>query len=212
MNENRTNIMDRIDVKLRGLALFVTLVLVSMALLTSACDKREARSVTPGYVRDKGVIYLNTASDVKDVGSEECKECHSEIYDTYIKSQTGRSMAKMDTSNVIEIFPQVQAVYDSASNFYYEMVRKADKFYQRKYRLDSHGKVMHERWMEAQYVMGSGRNLRMYFHDENGMFYQLPLTWYENEVRWDLSPGYREFGNLRFYRYATAKCLFCHSS
>jgi len=44
------------------------------------------------------------------------------------------------------------------------------------------------------------------------MLYELPLTWYVHKKRWDLSPGYREFGNLRFSRYATAKCLACHNS
>ena len=121
-------------------------------------------------------------------------------------------MSRLDTSNIIEVYPQREAVYDSVLNYYYEMLRRGDKFYQREYRLNSHGEVIHERLLEAQYVIGSGKNLRMYFYDENGMFCQLPLTWYVHKNRWDMSPGYREFGNVRFTRFASSKCLACHNA
>jgi hypothetical protein len=111
-------------------------------------------------------------------------------------------MTKLDSTNIIEEYPQSVPVYDSVGNFYYEMLQRNGQFYQREYRLDKNGKVEHERVVEAEYVIGSGNNLRMYFHNENGMLYELPLTWYVHEKRWDLSPGYRDFGNLRFSRYA----------
>lgn len=164
------------------------------------------------YVRDGNAVYVNTARDVKYVGSDQCRDCHLEISEAYMKTTTARSMYRLDTSNVIEAYPQRESVYDSVLDFHYEMVRKGDKFYQREYRLDSHGEVIHERVMEAQYVIGSGKNLRMYFYDENGMFYELPLTWYVHKNRWDFSPGYREFGNLRFSRFASSKCLACHNA
>ena len=118
----------------------------------------------------------------------------------------------MDPANIIENFPQKKDVYDSVGNYYYEMIRRGDKFFQREYRLDKNNKVIHERLMEVDYVMGSGNNLRMYFHNENGMLYELPLTWYVHKNQWDFSPGYREFGNLRFSRYANARCIGCHNS
>ncbi len=121
-------------------------------------------------------------------------------------------MSKLETTNIIEEYPQKGEVYDSVRNFYYQMVKRGSRFYQREYRLDNTGKIIHERWVEAEYIVGSGNNLRMYFHDENGMLYELPLTWYVHKKQWDLSPGYREFGNLRFSRYATAKCISCHNS
>jgi len=120
-------------------------------------------------------------------------------------------MSRMTSANVIEKFPQNYTVYDSSKNFYYEMVKKGEKFYQREYRLDEKGKVVHERWMEAQYIIGSGTNLRIYFYNENGMFYELPLTWYVHKQKWDMSPGYREFNNNRFSRYVGSMCFSCHN-
>ncbi len=164
------------------------------------------------YVRDGNALYVNTARNVKYLGSESCRDCHLELYEAFMKTTTARSMSRMDTSNIIEQFPQKEPVYDPSLDFYYEMVRRGDKFYQREYRLNLRGEVIHERLMEAQYIIGSGKNLRMYFYDENGMFYELPLTWYVHKNRWDMSPGYREFENLRFSRFAGSKCLACHNA
>jgi predicted CXXCH cytochrome family protein len=92
------------------------------------------------------------------------------------------------------------------------MIRRGNKFFLREYRLDKNKTTIHERLMAVEYIMGSGNNLRMYFHNENGMLYELPLTWYVHRKQWDFSPGYREFGNLRFARYANARCIGCHNS
>ena len=188
--------------------LIATLLISELGSLRRTKENNEAEE----YVQDRDNIYVNTTTEAKSVGSKKCQGCHPDIYDSYSKSEMGRSMARLDTSNIIEEYPQREAVYDSATNFYYEMVRRGEHFYQREYRFDQDGNIIHERWMEAEYVIGSGNNLRMYFHSENGMLYQMPLTWYVHKKSWDLSPGYREFGNLRFARFANAKCISCHNS
>lgn len=180
---------------------------VVIAIFFWSCAKESG-----DYKTDHDVLYANTAKTVKYVGSEECATCHQSIYQSYMQSEMGRSMSRLDSTNIIEEYPQTYEVYDSVKNFYYQMVKKDGRFYQREYRLNGKGRLLHERWMEAGYVIGSGNNLRMYFHNENGMLYQLPLTWYVHKKRWDLSPGYRQFGNLRFSRYASAKCISCHNS
>ncbi len=43
------------------------------------------------------------------------------------------------------------------------MIKRNSKFYQREFRLDKEGYIIHERFVEAQYSIGSGNNLRMYF-------------------------------------------------
>ncbi|MFC2119904.1 tetratricopeptide repeat protein, partial [Bacteroidota bacterium] len=175
------------------------------------CNVKNNDSKKEKYVIDGDIIYLNTALDVKYVGTESCRDCHEEIYNVYIESQTGRSMSRMNSSNIIEEFPQKESVYDSSRNFYYEMIRRNDRFYQREFRLDDDDNVVHERLEEAQYIIGSGKNLRMYFYQDNGMYYQLPLTWYVNENKWDMSPGYSEFINVRFSRYVSPMCFSCHN-
>ena len=121
-------------------------------------------------------------------------------------------MSRLDQSNIIEQFPQETPVYDPVKDYYYEMIQLNGRFYQREFRRGVEGKIIHERMVEAQFVMGSGNNLRMYFNDQNGMLYELPLTWYVHKEAWDLSPGYRDHENLRFSRFAGGKCLSCHNS
>jgi len=158
------------------------------------------------------VPFANLAPEVKYVGSSPCTSCHREISESYAKSEMGRSTSRLDEKTLIEKFPQTYTVYDSLGDYYYEMLQLGQEFYQREYRIDKNGKVVHERMVRADYVMGSGNNLRMYFHDENGMLYELPLTWYVYKQRWSLSPGYRDFQNLRFSRYAGPQCISCHNS
>ncbi|PIW69070.1 MAG: hypothetical protein COW08_09050 [Ignavibacteriales bacterium CG12_big_fil_rev_8_21_14_0_65_30_8] len=163
------------------------------------------------HTQDGDLIFINTIKEAKYTGTESCKDCHQEIYDAYMKTQTGHSMSRMTPSNMIEKFPQDYTVYDSSKNYYYEMIRNGAKFFQREYRLDPAGKVVHQRLMEVQYIIGSGTNLRIYFYNENGMYYELPLTWYVHKQKWDLSPGYREFNNNRFSRFVSNMCFSCHN-
>jgi tetratricopeptide (TPR) repeat protein len=176
-----------------------------VSFLVSCAQSPEAR-------KPDDIFYANTAKHVKYVGSEACADCHSSIYQSYLQSEMGRSMARLEASPIIEQFPQNDEVFDPSRNYYYQMAKRDGRFFQREYRRDNKGRLVHERWMEAEYVIGSGNNLRMYFHDENGMLYQLPLTWYVHKKKWDLSPGFREFENLRFSRYATPRCIACHNS
>lgn len=188
---------------------FMFVLVISVVVLT---ESQKIELNEEEFVRDGDIIYMNTSRNVKYLGNESCRDCHLELFEAYIKTPTGRSMTKLDTTNIIEDYSIKEAVYDSSLNYYYEMVRKDGKFFQHEFRLDENNKVIHERWMEAQYVIGSGSNLRMYFYDENGMFYQLPLTWYVHKNKWDMSPGYREFNNVRFSRFVSAQCFTCHNA
>jgi len=194
------------------IAIFVLCVVV-VFVLGSASKKNSIgeKEKTPEYVKDGDLIFLNTAKDVKYVGSKNCESCHPDIYEAYIKSPTGRSMTVFDSTNIIEKLPQEEPIYDKSRNFYYEMIKRDGKYFQREYRLNPEGNLLHERRMEAQYVVGSGSNLRYYVNDENGMLYQLPLAWYVHEGRWDFAPGYDRFINLRFSRYLGPMCLSCHN-
>ena len=204
-------LLKKINIKV--LVIILVLIPISVILFTPKAHyyKEDINNCKNCHTQDGELIFLNTIKEAKYTGTESCRDCHKEEYNAYMKTQTGHSMSKMTPANVIEKFPQNYTVYDSSKNYYYEMVQKGDKFYQREYRLGPEGKVVHERWMEAQYIIGSGKNLRIYFYDENGMFYELPLTWYVHKQKWDMSPGYREFNNNRFSRYVGSMCFSCHN-
>lgn len=121
-------------------------------------------------------------------------------------------MSIVSDSNWIEDISDQKPVHDAALNFYYEVVKRNGKYFLREFRKDIDGSISHERFVEVEYVMGSGNNLRMYFSETGGMLYELPVTWYVHDKKFDLSPGYRDFGNVRFGRFASSKCISCHNS
>lgn len=51
---------------------------------------------------------------------------------------------------------------------------------------------------------------RRYQLDEHGT--QLPVTWYTQEKRWGMSPGYDRPGHYEFGRVIDTGCLFCHNA
>lgn len=187
--------------------------LLSTVLVVSALVGCNARvGDPPGIARDGDVFYLNTFPRIPYVGSHRCAACHEDIHRSYTESEMGRSLSLADPVALANEIERSHSVQDPSTNFVYEVVVRDGRLYQREFRKGSSGELLHERFVEARYVVGSGNNLKMFFSEENGMLYELPLTWYVHRKEWDLSPGYRDFANLRFSRYATPKCLSCHDS
>jgi tetratricopeptide (TPR) repeat protein len=61
------------------------------------------------------------------------------------------------------------------------------------------------------WVIGSGTIARTYITIENGLYTELPLTWYTQRNTWDFSPGYETFNN-RFSRALPDRCIACHNA
>lgn len=63
----------------------------------------------------------------------------------------------------------------------------------------------------ASHVIGSGMHTQSYlWQDADGAHRVLPLTWYSQAKRWDLTPGYDVAGYPGFDRVVKAECLYCH--
>ena len=50
-----------------------------------------------------------------------------------------------------------------------------------------------------------------YLIERDGYLFESPITWYPQERKWDLSPGY-EKSNVHFDRPIQPDCLFCHAN
>lgn len=104
-----------------------------------------------------------------------------------------------------------EVVLDSTHGFYYEAIRSDSGFYMHEYRLAEDGTQVHSLVREMEYVVGSGTTARTYLTEEEGWFYEMPVTWYTQGERWDFSPGYR-VANKRFDRKINDRCIVCHNS
>lgn len=155
--------------------------------------------------------YRNLAAGVKYVGMETCQSCHSEIHESFAHTGMGQSFAPATRSKSAANYEGHQAVYDPHTNFYYYPYFQDSTLFIKEFRLQN-GDTTYQRIEAVDYIVGSGQHTNSHIVCENGYTYQAPLTYYTQEQRWDLAPGFDEpGGNLRFSRSLNAECLTCHN-
>ncbi len=92
------------------------------------------------------------------------------------------------------------------------MLRRGGRFFQRRHELDSRGGEVNIFEQEVTFAIGSGNHARSYLHQSaNGEITELPITWYTQEGRWGMSPGYDNATPSDFTRLVDDGCLFCHN-
>ncbi len=179
------------------------LLIGSFSLLVGCASNETAEvpaPVQPVVIDDRGQY----------VGDEACGDCHDELYRSYHRTGMGRSVSRFDPNTAPERFDASSRVYNPQRDLYYEPFVRGDTLFQREFRLDDAGHVMHEQVHPAAWVVGSGNATRSYLMNVNGHITQMPLTWYVERARWDLSPGYEQ-KNLRFGRAISLECMTCHN-
>lgn len=155
--------------------------------------------------------YKNHDPEVQYTGDEECAACHADIYNSFIRTGMGRSFYTAESAVVIEDYADTVTVYDPKENYHYSVFLKEDGHYQAEYRLNDLGEKTHELIRKADYIIGSGNHNRTYLTSQSGLVKELPLTWYVDKQKWDLSPGYHST-NMRFFRPIVEECMHCHNS
>jgi hypothetical protein len=144
------------------------------------------------------------------VGAEVCATCHRPIYDSFKKTDMGRSM-----SIVAGELPSVPAghtitVWNEQLSRYYDVQSTPAGIYQSEYQKAADGSEIFRNTQKLSYAIGSGRNGTSYLVTRDGYLYQAPLSFYTRTSSWELSPGF-EVADLAFNRPALPGCLTCHS-
>ena len=153
--------------------------------------------------------HYNWQEHAHKVGSEACRPCHASIYNQYTASEMGTSFSLMSTQHS-DLPIESSSVYDSKSDFHYAIEKHDSEFYMTEKRYDEEDKLIHELEFKIDYVIGSGHNTKSFIMNNNGYLFEMPITWYTNKKKWDLSPGYEKY-NMRFYRETLQKCINCHT-
>jgi len=167
--------------------------------------------VLTGCVKTEEAPTPTSASVSEYVGDETCASCHESVYMSYHRTGMGKSVSLFDSSTAPESFSDGDEVYHPESGYYYRPFVQNDTLFQSEYRKDSIGRIIHERIHPVDWVVGSGNATRSYFMDTKGYITQMPLTWYADSKRWDLSPAYEQT-NRRFGRPIGAECMTCHNA
>ena len=143
-----------------------------------------------------------------------CAACHPAIAATYRQNGMGRSFSVPRPDILIEDFARNNSYYHPASDTHYQMLRRGDRIFQRRYQLGRDGQETNVDEKEVDYIVGSGNHMRTYVHrNTDGTLLQLPLAWYaEKGGYWAMNPGF----DSPEYPYALRRigydCMFCHNA
>ncbi|MFT5144870.1 MAG: Flp pilus assembly protein TadD [Rhodothermales bacterium] len=153
--------------------------------------------------------YANWHPDAQYVGKAVCAECHADKASSFSDAQMGRSFKPAQASASDAVWDDVTPIRDPDRNLYYQPFRRGEDLFIREFRLAGTD-TTHLREVAISYIVGSGQHTNSHIRDENGYLYQVPLTWYTQERKWSLPPGFSGGDSFRFDRPITEQCMACH--
>ncbi len=113
----------------------------------------------------------------------------------------------------LEDFTRKNQFHHTASDRDYQLIRRGDRFFQRRSQKGYQGAETNVVELEIHYVLGSGNHARSYLHRtaENRLI-EMPVGWYaENGGQWAMSPGFDRWNHAGFRRAVGYSCMFCHN-
>lgn len=187
----------------------IFLLLSALAFIVVSTSTYCTNSPQKPETDDQKLQYLNHHDTVKYVGMNTCRACHSDKHSTFIHTGMGQSFEKASKEKSSANFSH-NAVYDEFRDFYYQPFWVGDKFYIKEYRLEGKD-TTHSRLEQVNYIVGSGQHTNSHIVETNGYLNQAPLTFYTQDGKWDLPPGYEDGNNTRFSRIIGLECMSCHN-
>ncbi|MCP4442793.1 MAG: tetratricopeptide repeat protein [Aureispira sp.] len=154
--------------------------------------------------------FLNLHDSVQYVGMQQCRSCHSDIYNSYIHTGMGQSFDEASPQKSKATFGEHALVYDEQLDFYYKPYFQDSSLYIMEFRLKSKDTI-HKRIEKVDYIIGSGHHTNSHLINTNGYIHQAPITYYTQDKKWDLAPGFEDGLSKRFSRMIAQECLTCHN-
>ena len=145
------------------------------------------------------------------MGIDVCKTCHPAKYETFIQAEMGRSFRPATLTNSVADFDNPEPVHDRFANLSYLPYHKGEDLFIMEYRVSGRDTV-HQRIEKIDYIVGSGQHTNSHIMEVQGYLYQMPLTWYAQDGKWDLPPKFEGGNNSRFSRPIPMECMTCHNA
>jgi hypothetical protein len=143
------------------------------------------------------------------VGSQVCAKCHPSIYQSFLRTDMGRSMSEITTS-LLQKIPTSGNIFDPKLNRHFEIYTRDGDLYQSEYQTSVDGKEVFRETRKIEWMIGSGANGSGAIVRRGDYLFEAPLSFYAKIQGWALSPGY-EFGDYGFNRPILPGCIACHS-
>jgi hypothetical protein len=144
------------------------------------------------------------------VGSKSCASCHRSVYDSFLRTDMGRSMAPVTPAILAKLPPQAE-VFNAGQNRHFSVSVERGKLYQSEWETDPDGNDIFRQTEPIEWIIGSGANAMGGIVRKGDRLFEAPLTYYGKTRAWGLSPGYEEV-DRGFSRPIEAACIVCHSA
>jgi hypothetical protein len=174
------------------------------ALLLLTCFSFQSRLLGTTASADQSFL-ANTGY----VSSRVCSKCHPSIYESFLRTDMGRSMSEI-TPALLERIPTSANIFDPKFNRHFEIYSRDGNLYQSEYETAPGGKDVFRETRKLEWIIGSGANGSGAIVKQDNYLFEAPLSFYAKPHRWALSPGY-EFGDYGFDRPILPGCIVCHS-
>ncbi len=141
-----------------------------------------------------------------------CARCHADMAESFAEVGMAQAFARPDRARRVEDFDRA-AFHHAASGRHYRLHWRGEELWFERFRLDAAGVRVDAIELRVDWVMGSGNRARSYLHQtEAGELYQLPIGWYSEAARFDMSPGFEAADHAGVERLVQRECLFCHNA
>jgi hypothetical protein len=177
---------------------------IAGALLLLTCFSFQSRLLGTTASADQSFL-ANTGY----VSSRVCSKCHPSIYESFLRTDMGRSMSEI-TPALLERIPTSANIFDPKFNRHFEIYSRDGNLYQSEYETAPGGKDIFRETRKLEWIIGSGANGSGAIVKQDNYLFEAPLSFYTKPHRWALSPGY-EFGDYGFDRPILPGCIVCHS-
>jgi len=148
-------------------------------------------------------------ADSSYVGSKVCSQCHSSIYESFSRTDMGRSMSEI-TPALRDRIPTSASIFDPRLKRHFEISVHDKNLYQSEYETAADGQDVFRETRKVEWMIGSGANGSGAIVKQEDFLFEAPLSFYAKPHQWALSPGY-EFGDYGFNRPILPGCIACHS-
>ena len=183
--------------------LFIIIIFSGLSLFVIYCTSNKKATVNQP-------LYKNWSDSARYVGMQTCRNCHENIYTTFIKTGMGESWDDATRQKSAATFDSHAIVYDKYKNFYYKPFWKDSTLYIMEFRLEGKD-TTYKRIEKISYIVGSGQHTNSHIWEVNGFLYQAPMTFYTQKGIWDLPPGFEDGMNTRWNRIISLECMNCHN-
>ncbi len=138
--------------------------------------------------------------------SEECRTCHTRIWESYRTTAMARSARALDAGAPTESFDRAEFSH-APSGFRYRVSIENGRYVLAFERPGGPGGSK-----PLAYAVGSGERAISYLINEDGFLYEAPAAYYSLGHQWGLSPGYGRYSFPYLARPIAPGCLSCHAS